>query len=99
MPESLDVYSDQFQVHTNPHGSALNFFASPPTPPAPGVAVQSQLLVTVRMSLEHLKLMTFMLHRQMKQHESGLGVIIPVPVQVLNALQIGPEDWNAFWGR
>lgn len=97
MAEPLDVYCDQFQVNTNPYGSALNFFASPPAPPAPGVAPQSERLVTVRMSLEHLKLMTFMLHRQIKQHEGGLGITIPVPVQVLNALQIGPEDWTAFW--
>jgi hypothetical protein len=99
MPEPPDVYCDQFQVNTNPYGCSLNFFASPPTPPAPGAAPQAQLLVTVRMSLEHLKLMTFILHRQMRQYESNLGVTIPIPVQVLNALQIGREDWDAFWSR
>jgi len=49
------------------------------------------------MSLEHLKIMTFLLHRQLLQYEQQSGVSIPLPVQILTALQIKQEDWQAFW--
>ncbi len=97
MAEALDVYADQFQVNTNPYGCSLNFLVSPPTPPAPGAPPQPQLQATIRMSLEHLKMMAFILHRQVKQHEEGTGTSVPLPLHMLNALQIGLEDWNGFW--
>ena len=99
MAEPVDVYADQFQVNTGPFGCSLNFLLSGPTPPAPGAAPQVQRLATVRTSLEHLKVMTFILHRQVLQHEAQTGTDIQIPPQVLNALQIGLEDWNAFWRR
>lgn len=97
MPE--DVYCDQFQVNTAVFGCTLNFSVSGPTPPAPGAPPHADRVATVRMSLEHLKVMTFVLHRQLLQHEAQTGTIIPIPAQVLNALQIGREDWDAFWRR
>ncbi len=54
-------------------------------------------MATVRMSLEHLKVMTFILRRQLMQHERQTGTRIPVPIEVLNGLGISPEDWDAFW--
>jgi hypothetical protein len=99
MPEPVDVYADQFQLNTGPFGCSLNFLLSGPTPPAPGAAPQVQRQATVRTSLEHLKVMTFILHRQISQIEEQTGTEIPIPVQVLNALQIGLEDWNGFWRR
>lgn len=99
MTEKIDVYSDQFQVNTGAFGSTLNFLISQPTPPAPGTIPQSELLVTIRTSLEHLKLMTFILRNQILTHEEQTGTTIPIPVQVLNGLRISPEDWDAFWKR
>lgn len=99
MPEPVDVYADQFQVNTGPFGCSLNFLLSGPTPPPPGAAPQVERLATVRMSLEHLKVITFILHRQLLEHQAQTGTDIPIPAQVLNALQIGLEDWNAFWRR
>ena len=99
MSEKNDIYSDQFQVNTGPYGSTLNFLLSQPTPPAPGTAPQAELLATVRMSLEHLKLMTFMLRNQIQTHEEQTGTTIPIPPQVLNSLRISREDWDAFWRR
>lgn len=99
MPEPVDVYADQFQINTGAYGCTLNFLASNPIPPAPGSAPQADRLATVRMSLEHLKIMTFILHRQLLQYETQTGVTIPIPVTVLNSLGIGPEDWQAFWRR
>ncbi len=97
MLEPVDIYSDQFQVNTSPYGCTLNFSVSGPTPPAPGAAPQVERLATVRMSLEHLKIMTYVLHRQVQNYEQQTGTHIPIPMQVLNVLQIGREDWDAFW--
>ena len=97
MAEPIDVYADQFQINTSAFGCVLNFSASGPTPPAPGAAPQVQRLATVRMSLEHLKVMAFLLHRQLLQHETQTGITIQIPTQVLNGLGVGQEDWTRFW--
>lgn len=97
MSEPVDVYSDQLQVTTAVFGCTINFMRSNPTPPAPGTAPQIERLATVRMSLEHLKVMVFILHRQMRVHEDQTGISIPIPPQVLNGLQVGLEDWEKFW--
>jgi hypothetical protein len=99
MPDPVDVYADQFQVSVGPFGCSLNFLLSGPTPPAPGAAPQVERLATVRTSLEHLKVITFMLRRQVLDYEAQTGTDIPIPAQVLNALRIGLEDWNLFWTR
>ena len=97
MTDSIDIYSDSFQVNTGPFGSTLNFQLSQPTPPAPGKMPQSECLATVRMSLEHLKLMTFVLRKQINNHEEQTGINIQIPMQVLNQLGIALEDWDSFW--
>ncbi len=95
--EPIDVYSDSFQLNTGPFGVTLNFMVSSHAPPAPGTIPQSERLATVRMSLEHLKVMTFILTRQVLQHERETGVKIEIPVEVLNQLRIAQEDWQSFW--
>lgn len=97
MPEPLDIYSDQFQVVTGPFGCLLNFMLSNPIPPAPGSMPQVERLATVRMSLEHLKVMTFMLRRQLLLHERQTATNIQVPIEVLNSLGVSPEDWQSLW--
>lgn len=99
MPEPIDIYTDQFQVNTGPFGATVNFLSTQPTPPAPGTSPQAERLATVRMSLEHLKVMTFILRNQVRTHEEQTGTTIPVPPQVLNGIHISPEDWEAFWRR
>ena len=97
MPEPVDIYSDQFQINTSPYGCTLNFLVSSAMPPAPGAVQQVDRLATVRMSLEHLKMMIYILHRQVQSYEQQTGTRIPIPAQVLNGLQIGREDWDSFW--
>ena len=98
MPDSVDVYADQIGINLGPFGCALNFSASSPIPPAGGGMIPGHPVATVRMSLEHLKLMTFMLRRQLLEFERGTGVHIQVPQDVLNKLRIGREDWDRHWG-
>jgi hypothetical protein len=97
MTEPPDVYADAFQINLNPFGCTLNFLLSGPTPPAPGTVMQGERVASVRMSLEHLKAMTFLLHRQFAGYEQQAHVSIPLPTDVLHGMQIREEDWQAFW--
>jgi hypothetical protein len=97
MAEPVDIYSDSFQLNTGPYGCTLNFLLSPSTPPAPGRTPQPETLATIRMSLEHLKLMTFVLRRQIMHHERQTGVNIQVPTKVLDSVGISTDDWDSLW--
>ena len=97
MDAPLDFYVDGFQIMLTAYGVTLNLARSGAPPPRPGTPLQGELLTTVRMSLEHLKLMAFVLHRQIHQHEVEHSVVVQVPSAILNSLQIGPEDWEKFW--
>ena len=97
MPDPVDIYSDQFQINIGPYGCVLNFSASDPQPPPPGAPPHAQRLASVRMSLEHLKIMTYILRRQLVDYERRTGTRIQLPVEVINGLQIGREDWDGFW--
>jgi hypothetical protein len=92
-----DVYADQVALTIGPFGCALNFALSPAIPPTIQTAVQGQPMATVRMSLEHLKLMAFMLRHQLAKYEQERGIRVPVPRDVLNQLRIGLEDWQECW--
>lgn len=97
MPDPQDVYCDVFQVTIGAWGATLNFSLSSNTLPSPGAQAQSNLVATVRTSLEHLKVMTFMLKRQLSNFESGQQINIELPIQVLSSSGIAPEDWDVFW--
>ena len=99
MEEPLDVYSDQFQISIGPWGCALNFSESHALPPAPGNVPQAKHVATVRMSTEHLKVMAFLIRRQIIEVEKQTGVRVEIPMQVLNGLGIGMEDWNSLWNK
>ncbi len=97
MDEPIDVYSDQFQINLGPYGSALNFMLSDPNPPPPGSTAQARRRATIRMSIEHLKVMTFILRRQIITMEGQTGVRFDVPMELLNSLRTSREDWDSFW--
>lgn len=93
----VDVYSDQMGMNLGPFGCVINFSQSLAVPPGGGVIGAGTPVATVRMSLEHLKVMVFLLHRQVSQYERESGARVSLPMGVLNQLRIGPEDWQAFW--
>lgn len=97
MADQFDAYSDGVGVNVGPFGCALNFTLSPALPPPHGAP--GNPIGTVRMSLEHLKLVAFVLRRQLLDYERNAGVQIQVPRAVLNQLQVGPEDWKQCWGE
>jgi hypothetical protein len=97
MADPLDVYADQFQVHTGPYGCTLNFLLTSHSPPPPGSPLAATRVATVRMSVEHLKVMAFMLRQQILEYERRSGVQVQLPAEMLNQLRIGREDWDALW--
>jgi len=99
MPEPIDIFSDQFQVTVGPYGCVLNFSLTSAQPPPPGAVRPADRLASVRMSNEHLKVMTYILRRQIVDYERRLAVRVPVPQEVINALGIGREDWEEFWAH
>lgn len=99
MDDVADVYCDSFLVTTGPYGAILNFMRSSPEPSSPGSAPKSDRVSTVRMSLEHLKSMTFILHRQLTDMEENEGLNIPLSNSTLNQMKIAPEDWERFWHK
>ncbi len=99
MGEPFDEYIDQFGIGVGAYGVALNFKKTSPKPVAPGNIPPADDIGTIRMSLEHFKIMAFLIKRSVDEVEGQLGIEIPFPVQILNALKIAPEDWQHFWQR
>ena len=97
MPDNNDFYADQFQVHIGPFGCSLNFQLTSTTPPPAGAPPQVDRVATVRMSLELLKALVFILHRQMVSYENQARLNVGLPSDILRAMQIREEDWQAFW--
>ena len=89
--EAPDVYADQFIVSNNIWGTALTFLKAPPHP-APGQTPQAERQVTVRMSLQHAKVVAMLLRKTLKSWERE-NVEIALPHAVLNAMQLSAEDW------
>lgn len=102
MPEQSDAsnafdhYADQFVVTITPFGANLSFGVRE-AHPSGSRAPQATTLGTIRMSVEHLKLMTYILRRQVLNVEKEAGVKADVSPQVLNQMGIHLEDWEGFW--
>jgi len=97
MADPCDTYADAFGINIGPYGCTLNFLLSSPTPPAPGTISQGDRVASIRMSLEHLKAMTFVLYRQLIGYEQQAHISIPLPMEVLRGMNIREEDWQTFW--
>ena len=98
MSEPVDVYSDHFLVSVGPYGASLTFSLSSAHPeqtsPKP-----PERVATIRMSIEHLKMISMVINRHVKKMEGELGVSYQVPVKLLSGMGIAPEDWSSFWAQ
>jgi hypothetical protein len=100
MADIFDEYIDQYTMGAGGvYGVSLNFRKSNPKPVVPGSDLGTTEIGTIRMSLEHFKVMIFLMKRQMDEIESQFGTEIQLPIQVMNSLRIAPEDWQKFWQR
>ena len=97
MADTPDIYTDGVSLNIGPFGCILNFGLSPAAAQG-GAGAMAQPVCTVRMSLEHLKIMSFLMRRQLKEYERQSGVEVAIPADVLNQLRIGREDWEECWG-
>lgn len=88
--DAPEVYSDGVQFAVSPFTVAMGF-----TIAAPGQGVQQPFkAATVRMSLEHAKVMAILLRRQLKQFEESMGQDIPLHPMLYTQLGISrQEDW------
>lgn len=98
MAEPIDAYSDQFMVTTTTWGANLSFYLNTPHP-EPTKVVPPERVATIRMSNEHLKVVTIILARQIKKMEAETGIKIDVDNRVLNGSGIAREDWDRFWSQ
>jgi hypothetical protein len=91
-----DIYADQFLVLTTAFGATFSFGAIPALTHMPDaeeiVPPSFELKGVVRMSLAHAKLMTLVMKKQLKDHESRFGEII-LPESVYEETGVSPEDW------
>ena len=91
--EVPDLYADAFQVTITAFGGNLTFSRREAHPVATRQQVLKEL-VTVRMSVEHLKVMTMMLRRQVKEYEEHVGSPIRMAPELYQQLGIAEEDWG-----
>jgi hypothetical protein len=85
------LYSDGVQVSVSPFTVTLGFTVAPQGQPGTQVPIP---VATVRMSLEHAKVMAIILRKQLKQFEEQLGQPVALPPQVYQQLGASPkEDW------
>ncbi len=98
-PELLnihDTYADQFGLFVTPYGASLLFSVLTPesldnTPGQP-VKMLKVPRSFVRMSLQHAKVMTIIMERQLKKFEHDHGEIA-LPAKLKEAHNINPTDW------
>ncbi len=98
MPEPFDVYSDSTALSISDWGTSLQFYVRGPAHPD-GEIPEHLHLGTVRMSNEHIKVLLFLLRRQVHQHEEQADFRFDVPKRTLEAFNIAEEDWQAFWQK
>ena len=49
------------------------------------------------MSNAHLKVLAYLLKRQIKLHEAQAGFEFRIPDRVLESLRISDDEWQTFW--
>ena len=98
MSESFDVYSDATALAISDWGANLQFYAGGPMQPD-GEGIQQMYLGMVRMSNEHIKVLTYILRRQIRQHESQAQFQFEVPKRTLETFGIVEQDWQEFWAQ
>ncbi len=87
-----DLYTDSTQVSTTPYGVAVTVGRAPAHHTGPQPAIPERL-ATIRMSLEHAKVVAMLLRKQLKAFERANGEI-PLPPELYTSLGIAKEDWG-----
>src|SRR5262245_46449779 len=91
-------YSDHFSMALGPFGCALTFGLTSPAALA-GEAPQVTPVATVRMSLEHLKVIAFLIQVQVSRYQAEFGSRIELPDKAIESLGATRDKWATFWGE
>lgn len=87
-----EVYTDAVQIGISPFGATLAFGMQPAGQTGSMAPIK---VCNIRMSLEHAKVLSILLKKQIKNYEvSALGAEIPLPSQMYQQLGLSKqEDW------
>ena len=88
--EVPDIYCDGVQMGLTPYDVMITLLRRPPVPDAKG---EPNRVGTIRMSLEHAKVLAIMLRKNLKNYEDTTG---PIPMHPDLAKELGiskAEDW------
>lgn len=90
-----DVFASAFVVDSGPYGMTLSFYR--PTARTHAKApVSDELVGTVRMTLEHGLMMTYMLWEHLAKAQKAHGRVA-IPDVVMKASGVDPRAWGLFW--
>jgi hypothetical protein len=90
-PAVPDIYCDGVQVGLSPFTALLTFSVQPPQHSG---ARGPTPVANVRMSLEHAKILSIMLRKQLKTFETQFSVEVQIPQEVYRQLGMSKqEDW------
>ena len=90
----IDLYSDQLSVKLGPFGCALTFALS-----SSGPSESATEAATIRVSVEHLKVMAFVFHRAVLEYEEAAGGTVPIPAKIFESTKIPRSAWERYWGH
>ncbi len=96
MNEPFDVYADSFSVSITAWGSKLSFRLSSPVTDSTNVG-ERETLGTIRMSNELLKVIVFLIRKQIIDREDEYDVQFDVPQWVLEQVGASDDEWDDFW--
>lgn len=84
-------FSDVFWSYVNPWSCAITFGLRATSPKE-----KSKPTLRIRMPLQQAKALAVILLRTIRKYETDADVNIELPRDVLNKLNIAPEDWERF---
>jgi hypothetical protein len=93
-----NIYSDNFSLAVGPYGAALTFGLTHPEP-AGTEGPRVYPAATIRVSLEHLKVMGWIIHRQISQYQKQFDTIVALPETALKSVDAPRDQWRSFWGE
>lgn len=86
-----ELYTDAVQIALSPFGVLLAFAMQPAGQTGSMAPIK---VCNLRMSLEHAKVLSILLKKQLKAFEENMGADIPLPQQLYTQFGLSKmEDW------
>jgi len=89
----FDIYVDDFSMELGAYGAALTLRT--------GNGPRETALThgKVRMSIEHMKVLTYQMFRLVQQVEHEQVIVYPLSEKALKSLNINDDAWMEFWRK